>query len=234
MKNLLLIILIGLGSSVTAQVGLGSIKGKVFKGDSTDIVPQAIVRMEVAGDILMTKADFEGRYVFNGVKPGTYNISYESTLDGKITISGIIVKPDQITDVDAYMTKGVVGKEIVIVYKPKKIDINNITSISSEELQNNINIQNPKQMLVTKSSEISMTQDEKLVIRGSRPGDVIYYVDGVKQNDMQSVPGIAIGGMTVYTGGVPAKYGDTTGGVVILETKGYFDLYYAWLASQDK
>jgi len=38
--------------------------------------------------------------------------------------------------------------------------------------------------------------------------------------------------MEAYTGGIPAKYGDTTGGVVILETLSYFDLYNAWLAGQ--
>lgn len=28
----------------------------------------------------------------------------------------------------------------------------------------------------------------------------------------------------VYTGGIPARYGDVTGGVVAVETKGYFDV----------
>jgi len=32
-----------------------------------------------------------------------------------------------------------------------------------------------------------------------------------------------IGNMTVYTGGVPAKYGDFTGGVVVIESKSYSD-----------
>lgn len=233
MKNLILITAILMSSLAISQVGLGSVSGKVFNRDSTDVVPMAIVRMEVAGDIMMVKADFNGKYVFNGVKPGKYNISYESQLSGTTRISGVDVKPDQITKLDAYLTSGIIGEVIELVYHPPKIDINNITSISSDELKNNINLQNPKQMIVSKSSEISMNQDNQLIIRGSRPGDVIYYVDGVKQNDMQSIPGIAIAGMTVYTGGVPAKYGDTTGGVVILETKGYFDLYYAWVASQD-
>jgi outer membrane receptor protein involved in Fe transport len=85
-------------------------------------------------------------------------------------------------------------------------------------------------MLANSNSEITKTENNQLIIRGSRAGDVIYYVDGVKMNTMQSIPGAAIGGMTVFTGGVPAKYGDTTGGVVVLETKSYFDLYYAWKA----
>jgi hypothetical protein len=28
----------------------------------------------------------------------------------------------------------------------------------------------------------------------------------------------------VYSGAIPAKYGDTTGGVVVMETLSYFDL----------
>jgi hypothetical protein len=31
--------------------------------------------------------------------------------------------------------------------------------------------------------------------------------------------------MIVYAGGIPAKYGDAMGGVIVLETKSYFDLY---------
>jgi hypothetical protein len=30
--------------------------------------------------------------------------------------------------------------------------------------------------------------------------------------------------MMVYTGGLPAKYGDTMGGAVVVETKSYFEL----------
>ena len=31
--------------------------------------------------------------------------------------------------------------------------------------------------------------------------------------------------ITIYTGGLPARYGDVTGGVVAIETKSYYDLY---------
>ena len=38
-------------------------------------------------------------------------------------------------------------------------------------------------------------------------------------------PAVAISSYSVYTGGLPAKYGDTSGGVIEIETKSYFDLY---------
>lgn len=215
---------------LSAQTG-GTISGKIFKSDSSDVVPMATVKIEIAGETIGVKTDFTGNFKIDAVPAGVYTVKVESPMDGKREISGITVSTDQISELDVYLTNNL---EIVeVIYKPKKIDINNVTKISSEELKHAIDIQNPNQMLATKSSEITMTQNNQLIIRGSRPGDVIYYIDGVKQNNMASIPGIAIGGMTVYTGGVPAKYGDTTGGVVILETKGYFDLYYAWLASQD-
>ena len=42
---------------------------------------------------------------------------------------------------------------------------------------------------------------------------------------LSGVPNEAINSFSVYTGGVPAKYGDVTGGIVAIETKSYFDLY---------
>ena len=222
-------ILLGLSGTLSAQSG-GTISGKIFNSDSTETVPFAIVRMEVAGDTISTKADFNGKYSFFAVSPGKYNISCESDLFGKRKVTGISVSSDQISKVDIVLMNSL--EIIEVVYREPKININNVTKISPAELKNNPLLQNPKAMLVAKSSEISMTQDNQLIIRGSRPGDVIYYVDGVKQSSMQGLPGVAIGGMQVFTGGIPAKYGDTTGGVVILETKSYFDLYYAWKSRQ--
>ena len=222
---IMFISILAMTGGVNAQTG-GTIKGKVFSKDSSKVVPFAIVRMEVAGEIISTKANFNGIYSFFAINAGKYNLTVEAAY-GTTTLSGVQVSTDQISQVDIYLTEGIVGEVIIVDWKPKKIDINNNMTMSIEELEHNINIQSPIDMISDKSSEITKTEDNQLIIRGSRPGDVIYYVDGVKQNTL-TVPGVSIGAMTVYTGGIPAKYGDTTGGVVILETKGYFDLYYAW------
>lgn len=215
-----------------AQTGLGMIKGKVYNSDSTSVIPYAQVKIQVAGNTIGATTDLEGRYTIDAIPTGTYNITSESTLDGKITITGVKVGADQITDLNVYLQGGIVGEIITVKYTAPKIDINTMTKISSDELKNNIDLRDPKTMITKKSSEVKMDENNNLIIRGSRPGDVVYFVDGIKQTDMQAVPGVAIGGMTLYTGGIPAKYGDTTGGVIILETKSYFDLYYQWLASQ--
>ena len=89
-------------------------------------------------------------------------------------------------------------------------------------------------MIAAMSSDIKLTEDGDLVFRGSRKGDMIYMMDGIKLTSVSNVPSAAIGGMMVYTGGIPAKYGDTTGGVVVMETKSYFDLYREWKSSNNR
>ena len=65
-----------------------------------------------------------------------------------------------------------------------------------------------------------------LYFRGARPENMCYYVDGMKVSDrLSGVPSEAINSISVYTGGLPAKYGDVTGGVIAIETKSYFDLW---------
>jgi hypothetical protein len=230
MKSILMICMMSALGIATAQTG-GTISGRVYNEDSTEVQPFSIIRMEVAGETVSTKSDVNGKYIFFAINPGKYNLTVE-TAYGKTIINGVRVQSDYITQANIYLNGGVIGDEVIVVWSPPKIDINTRMTMSLDEIQHNPNIQSPIDMIAGKSSEITKTANNKLIIRGSRPGDVIYYVDGVKQTSMQSIPGVAIGGMTVYTGGVPAQYGDTTGGVVILETKSYFDLYYAWLANQ--
>jgi outer membrane receptor protein involved in Fe transport len=43
-------------------------------------------------------------------------------------------------------------------------------------------------------------------------------------DEMSGIPSLAIGSLEIYTGGIPAKYGDVTGGVIMMTTKGYFDI----------
>lgn len=107
-----------------------------------------------------------------------------------------------------------------------------IPSLTGEEITRSPAKFDPKGLILSMTSEVRMTDDGELVFRGARKGDMLYMVDGVKANDVVKVPSAAIGNMMVYTGALPAKYGDTLGGVVVVETKSYFDLYRAWMAGR--
>lgn len=229
MKAIVMIVCLGLSGMLSAQTG-GTVMGKLYNSDSTEVVPFSIVRLEVAGETISTRTDINGKYKFSAVKPGICNLKAETASYGNREIKGIEVTSEGIAKVNVFLTN--VLTTVEVIWKKPKLDIDNTFKIGIKDLEHNINIQSPLEMLASSNSEITKTSNNELIIRGSRAGDVIYYVDGVKMNAMQGLPGAAIGGMTVFTGGVPAKYGDTTGGVVVLETKSYFDLYYAWKAKQ--
>jgi outer membrane cobalamin receptor len=60
-----------------------------------------------------------------------------------------------------------------------------------------------------------------LNIRGARDNATLYVVDGIKMYGEFSLPNSAIAEITVITGGIPAQFGDATGGVVLITTKNY-------------
>ncbi|NOQ73454.1 MAG: TonB-dependent receptor plug domain-containing protein [Crocinitomix sp.] len=219
---------------LNAQVNLATIKGVVYNAeDSTEVVPFAKVWVETESGDRYSIADEAGRYSIDALKPGTYNLNVRSLGFDNLTITAIALNPSGIVKVNAYCgMNGVLPP--VEIYVPLLIpgDIPKI-EIRLEDIEHSPYMRDPATLITKINSDVQMIEGTSdLIIRGSRPGDAIYYIDGIKMNSMSSVPGAAIGGLEAYTGGIPAKYGDTTGGVIVLETKSYFDLYAAWKYSQ--
>jgi Carboxypeptidase regulatory-like domain len=221
---------------VSAQVNLGTIMGKVTDNETNVSIPMAKVWIEGQGNVSTKLADIDGKFKFDALTPGIYNIYATSTGKDTTKLLTVEVKPDEISNVGSIslVVKDNMLGMFELVWEPPLIptDVSKI-SIPAGDIKVSLNIRNPKLLFVSMNSDINMVEGTSdVIIRGSRPGDAIYYVDGVKSADLTGVPGVGIGSMTGYTGGIPAKYGDTTGGVIVLETKSYFDLYYAWLAGQ--
>ena len=235
LKMSLMIAMIGLINGLSAQVTTGTISGYVFESDSATIIPFAKLWVETESGKRYTKADLDGKYKIDALKPGVYNLTATAMNFDTLTIAEIRVNPDGITTVNmpVPVDSKVLGP-VIIVYTPPMINKDTPRLlIDVQDIENSPYVRDPKGLLVGTSSEVNQVEGTSdIIIRGSRPGDAIFYIDGVKANDMTSVPGVAIQGLEAYTGGIPAKYGDTTGGVVVLETKSYFYLYYAWKARQ--
>lgn len=235
LKMSLMIAMIGLINGLSAQVTTGTISGYVYESDSATIIPFAKLWVETESGKRYTKADLDGKYKIDALKPGVYNLTATAMNFDTLTIAEIRVNPDGITTVNmpVPVDSKVLGP-VIIVYTPPMINKDTPRLlIDVQDIENSPYVRDPKGLLVGTSSEVNQVEGTSdIIIRGSRPGDAIFYIDGVKANDMTSVPGVAIQGLEAYTGGIPAKYGDTTGGVVVLETKSYFDLYYAWKARQ--
>lgn len=238
MKNLIYTTLLLFGTSTFyAQANFGTLKGKIVENETNDPIPGAMVTLDVLGKKVQTITDFDGKFTIKPLNPGTYNLMIASGID-TLKQNGIQINADKITFVnDLVMTKGLLGVVEIITWKEKLIDPEDtkIVTIKAKDIavlpvRTNIN-----QIARTMSSEIKVSEDgNDIYFRGSRNGDVMYIVDGVKiTGGRPTLPSASIQAMRVYTGGVPAKYGDVLGGVIMVETKSYFDYYSIWKGEQE-
>jgi hypothetical protein len=226
-------------ANFSAQSSLGTIKGKVLSEKDNEPVVGANVFVMVNSYKVGTATDIEGNYTINAIPAGTYDITLTSIDYDSAKVEGIVVNADQFNFVsDIKMTQNgttlnVFNKTAERVPLIDKGASGTRINISSDQIK-----MSPVKFDINKlamtTGAVSMTGDgQEIYFRGSRSGDVIYMVDGIKIiGQAPSLPSASIQSMSVYTGGLPAKFGDTMGGVIAVETKSYFDLYYESLRKQ--
>jgi hypothetical protein len=236
MKKLITIVVLSWAGVLMGQVNHGEVIGKVFDSDGKSPAIGARIWVNTGTSILGAVADLDGRYRISAVPVGTYrvNIVY---LGDTLVVTNQIVKPDAYCNVPAVTMQDKMLTTFEFHYNDPnviRIDKGNESMImlTAEDLKSNLNIQSPVDLIANSSSDIMKSDDGELHFRGARKGEMSYLLDGVKMRDISTIPGCSIGAVSIYTGGIPAKYGDTTGGVVVMETKSYFDLWRAWRATQ--
>lgn len=220
-----------LSSTILAQNNMGEIKGTVYDENNETVIGAQVYVMQ--GESKFSSiTDIDGKFTIKPLPAGVYNLTVD--LAGQKTfVNGVIVDPDKITWLkEVKMGENLAGEFTVHTYAIPLIKPEDPTAqtISAEMMKHNPLLRNPKQLIGSISSDIKVSETGDVYVRGSRNDAVNYYIDGVKSPQLNNLPGTAMGSVTVYTGGVPAKYGDVTGGVIIIETKSYFSLYNAWKA----
>ena len=238
MKNAMLILFVFLGTYVGAQGALGEVIGTVVEQKSKESAYGAVAFIEDQDRKYQARVNEDGRFRISGIPAGRYML--------QIRHKGDTMQKKFIVDVpmDGFYQLGTIAfvgttqelDIIDIVYETnglRMIDGNlPVKTLTAEEIEKSPLKNDMKGMLSMMTTDIRQTSDGELVFRGARKGDMLYLMDGVKTNEIGAVPSSSIGRMMVYSGGLPAKYGDTMGGVVVMESKSYFDLYRRWQASQ--
>ena len=67
---------------------------------------------------------------------------------------------------------------------------------------------------------VNVSESGEMSIRGSSSDASYYFIDGIKVRGSSNLPKSAIEEVSVITGGVPANYGDITGGIISITTRG--------------
>lgn len=219
------------GIQAKSQSDVGQIKGFIFDGDNGEPLFTATAKITYAGNTVGATADVDGKFLIGSLQPGTYIL--EVSYIGKATKKReIIVKSGQIALRDTVFlndSNGIELTTITIVAEPliNPYEVSKPT-ITADKLAKMAELRNPANLLKV-LGEGAFTINEgtqEVYFRGSRSNGISTYLDGLKiQGAIPSVPAVSIKSYAVYTGGLPAKYGDTMGGVIEIETKSYFDLY---------
>ncbi len=222
----LLALLLGLSSFIFAQNG--AIHGNVYD-EKGEPAYTANIQLIGAPSTTGTSCGFDGDFKIKPLNSGVYTIEVTFMGYHPTTITEVEVYNNKITFLeDVIMVPDVVllGEAIIVGFKYKMVDAEDP---SIDRMKGNViakipGAKNPASLATAYRSDI-IIQDKQMIVRGSRPGSSSVYIDGMKVADeMTSLPSLCIGSLEIYTGGIPAKYGDVTGGVIMMNTKSYFDI----------
>ncbi len=209
----------------------GAIQGRLFD-ERKESIPFTEITAVQGENRFHTQSDEDGRFILKPLPPGAYDVRVVA-LNVDRTFEAVIVSPDNITRMgDLVLNASKVIGDVVVErgrWMPKLIDVDNpsVAKLFHTDFKRNPDRKNPVEMISSSVPGVYKSPNgDGLFFRGSRSENMCYFVDGVKLGaSLSGVPPDAINSISVYTGGLPAKYGDVTGGVVAIETKSYFDLY---------
>jgi outer membrane receptor protein involved in Fe transport len=216
------LLVIGLPLLLVAQTSLG---GKVTDEDSKEPLSfSTVVLFKNGVYITGTPTDLDGNYNFTSIDPGTYEVEVGYTGYQTQRVEGVMVLAGKANKLDVALSNvgGVMLDEVVVTeYRNPLIEQDNTTSgavITSEQIQN-LATRNINAIASTAAGLSTSDEGGAITIRGSRSNATDYYVDGVRVFG-SLIPETEIDQLQIITGGMEARYGDVTGGVISITTKG--------------
>jgi hypothetical protein len=219
-----------------AQNTFGDIIGTYTENDLKSGIPGVTVVTIRGEQVFKALTNDEGRFRMSGIPAGEYKLFFIEEGDTVYAPEMVDVAPDGIGDLGV-VSRAMVGTNIddIVILAPilqLKRGVAPEIKLTKKDIQYMPIKFDAKKMVASMTTDVRMTDDGELVFRGARKGDLINYIDGVKMTEVRNVPSASLGYIMVYAGAIPAKYGDTTGGVVVMETLSYFDLLREWEAKQ--
>ncbi len=213
--------------SIFSSIGLAawsqsSLEGKVTDASNGDALIFANVVLFKNG-VLVTgvQSDLDGNYVFSSVDPGTYDVEASYTGFPTQRQTGVVILAGKAIRLDFKLDVGLMLDIIEVkAYKVPLIEQDNTTQggIKTAEQIRNLPTKNINAIAAT-TAGLSSIDGGDINIRGSRSNATDYYLDGIRVN-ASLIPQSEIEQLQVITGGIEARYGDVTGGLISLTSKG--------------
>ncbi len=206
----------------------GKIAGRIVDANTNE--PLVGVNVIVEGTELGAATDASGRYLITNVRVGTYNVNASYVGYQPVTVTGVLVLPDQTTTVDFKLRQTAIEQEPVIITAERPVYIRTAVSttrpIAAEEF-NRLPVISLTQLVGLQAGVFQNERAGWTHIRGGRFDDVAYFIDGVQAQDaiygtLWSSPKPttdAIKEVVVITGGFDPEYGEAMSGIIQTVTR---------------
>lgn len=224
LRNLLLTIGIILTTNLLVFSQSGTLKGTIKDKQTGEPIPFANIVVELGGtQVGGTSSDFDGNYIIKPIQPGKYYLKATFVCYKTQLVQCILISSDKITFYDLKMvsTSEMLEEVEVIDYKVPLISKDQTqtgATVTSEEIEKMLN-RSANGVAATVGGVFSR-DGERGNIRGARANGTVMYIDGIRVQGSASLHPSAIEQVSVIMGGLPAQYGDATGGVINVTTKG--------------
>jgi len=217
--------------SAHSQVSGGSIKGKVLD-ELSEGMPFVNVAIYQFGNLKGgATTDMDGRFKISNLDAGSYDLEIKFVGYQSYRVEGLVVKGGKLLPLDPIKLKEateLLTEYEVVTYKVPLIDKDGGASggtVTREDLA-----KMPGRSATSIATTVGGVQSDAngniTSVRGSRGDATYYYIDGIKVRGSTSLPKSAIEEVNVMTGGVPANYGDATGGIISITTRGASRFYF--------
>ncbi len=212
--------------SLNAQVGAGTLQGTIKDKTTAEALPFVSIVVENRGTrVAAGQSDFDGNYKISPIEPGTYDVTVSMVGYQPQKVTGVVINSNKITFQNFSIHSGVeLGDVEVIRYKVPLIDKDGGATgatVTRDQIAK-MPTRSATGIATTVAGASTAGTGGGVSIRGSRTENTYYYIDGVKVPAGAGIglPKSAIEEVQVITGGVPASYGDVTGGLINITTRG--------------
>lgn len=219
-----------------SQSGLGTLRGSVIDKESKEAIPNTLVAVKQNGQLRgSATTDFDGKFQVNSLAPGSYDVEISNPGEGyqATAIKGVIISSDRITFLDntelGFPKDAQMIEEVVVVaYKVPLIEKDGGPSgatITREDIAR-LPVRSAAGVASTVGGVNTDEGSGSISVRGSRSDGTYFFIDGIKVRGSSNLPKSAIEEVSVITGGLPANYGDATGGIISVTTRGPSAKYF--------
>lgn len=207
------------GGVLSAQTAL---EGKIIDQESGEPIILAQVALYKDGVLISgAESDFDGNYSVGNIDGGTFDVEASYVGFSPKRITDVVITNGRVTRLDFELGQGIDLEGVEIIeYKKPLIEIDNTSSggaLTSDDIEKlstkNINA------LASLTAGLASTDGGDINARGSRSSGTDFYLDGIRVSG-DLIPQSEIEQLTSIVGGVPASFGDVTGAVISLTSKG--------------